>query len=101
MVASERADEIELDNGTVIMVKTSDSPSVRGLTLAAVICDEVAFWDSQGINPTPRSSSLKPVMATIPDSKLIARSSLYAMSGVLYEAHRDFFGKSDSNVLVW
>ncbi len=23
------------------------------------------------------------------------------MSGVLYEAHRDYFGKSDSNVLVW
>lgn len=37
----------------------------------------------------------------IPDSKLIAISSPYAMSGVLYEAHRDFFGKSDSNVLVW
>ena len=34
MVASERADEIELDNGTVIMVKTSDFRSVRGLTLA-------------------------------------------------------------------
>ena len=23
------------------------------------------------------------------------------MSGCLYEAHRDYFGKSDSNVLVW
>ena len=23
------------------------------------------------------------------------------MSGVLYETHRDYFGKSDSNVLVW
>ena len=40
-------------------------------------------------------------MATIPDSKLIAISSPCAMSGVLYEAHRDFFGKSDSSVLVW
>ena len=40
-------------------------------------------------------------MDTIPDSKLIAISSPYAKSGVLYEAHRDYFGKSDSNVLVW
>jgi hypothetical protein len=40
-------------------------------------------------------------MATIPDSKLIAISTPYAMNGVLYEAHRDYFGKSDSNVLVW
>jgi hypothetical protein len=102
MVVSERADEIELDNGTVIMVKTSDFRSVRGLTLAAVICDEVAFWDSQGVSPdTEIFRALKPAMATIPDSKLIAISSPYAMSGVLYEAHRDFFGKNDSNVLVW
>jgi hypothetical protein len=43
MGVSEQADEIELDNGTVIMVKTSDFRSVRGLTVAAVICDEVAF----------------------------------------------------------
>ena len=40
-------------------------------------------------------------MATIPDYKLTAISGPYAMSGVLYEAHRDFFGKNDSNVLVW
>ena len=40
-------------------------------------------------------------MATIPDSKLIAISSPYAIRGVLYETHRDSFGKSDSNVLVW
>ena len=31
MGVSEQADEIELDNGTVIMVKTSDFRSVRGL----------------------------------------------------------------------
>jgi hypothetical protein len=102
MVVSERADEIELDNGTVIMVKTSDFRSVRGLTLAAEICDQVAFWDSQGVSPdTEIFRALKPAMATIPDSKLIAISSPYAMSGVLYEGHRDYFGKSDSNVLVW
>ena len=40
-------------------------------------------------------------MATIPDYKLIAISSPYAMSGVLYEAHGDLFGKNDSNILVW
>ena len=102
LVVSERADEIELSNGTVIMVKTSDFRSVRGLTLAAVICDEVAFWDSQGVSPdTEIFRALKPAMATIPNSKLIAISSPYAVSGVLYEAHRDFFGKNDSKVLVW
>src|SRR5215207_1800692 len=47
----ERADEIELNNGVVIMVKTSDYRAIRGLTIAACILDEIAFWDSGGISP--------------------------------------------------
>jgi hypothetical protein len=55
MVVSERADQIELDNGTVIMVNTSAFRSVRGLSLAVVICDEVAFWDHKASHPIPKS----------------------------------------------
>ena len=51
MIAVERADEIELDNDVIIMVKTSDFRAIRGLTVAAAILDEVAFWDSEGISP--------------------------------------------------
>src|SRR5262249_57415227 len=51
MIAVERADEIELDNGVIIMVKTSDFRAIRGLTVAAAILDEVAFWDSEGVSP--------------------------------------------------
>ena len=47
MIAVERADEIELDNGVIIMVKTSDFRAIRGLTVAAAILDEVAFWDTK------------------------------------------------------
>ena len=51
MVVVERADEIELDNGVTIMVKTSDYRAIRGLTIAGCIADEIAFWDSQGVSP--------------------------------------------------
>jgi hypothetical protein len=51
MIVSERADEIELNNQVTIMVKTSDYRAIRGLTVALCILDEIAFWDSQGINP--------------------------------------------------
>jgi hypothetical protein len=62
-----------LNNGVTIMVKTSDFRSVRGLTLAAVVADEVCFWDSQGVSPdTEIFAALRPAMATIPGSKLIA-----------------------------
>lgn len=102
MVVSEKTDEIELDNGTVIMVKTSDFRSVRGLTLAAVIADEVCFWDSQGVSPDVEIfAALRPAMATIPGSKLIAISSPYSKHGVMYEAHREYHGNDDASILVW
>ena len=40
-------------------------------------------------------------MATIPNSKLIVISSPYARWGVLYEVHDQYWGKDDSEVLVW
>jgi hypothetical protein len=51
MVVNETADEIELDNGVTLMVKTSDFRAIRGLTIALCVADEVAFWDGQGVNP--------------------------------------------------
>jgi Phage Terminase len=102
MIAVERADEIELDNGVIIMVKTSDFRAIRGLTVAAAILDEVAFWDSEGISPDREVlTALRPATSTIPGAKLIAISTPYSQAGSLYEAHRDHYGKEDEQVLVW
>ena len=73
MIAVERADEIELDNDVIIMVKTSDFRAIRGLTVAAAILDEVAFWNAEGVSPDHEVlTALRPAMATIPGAKLIA-----------------------------
>src|SRR4030095_6098068 len=102
MIEVERADEIELDNGVIIMVKTSDFTALRGLTLAAAVLDEVAFWDSEGISPDREVlTALRPATSTIPNAKLIAISTPYSQSGSLYEAHRDHYGKDDELFLVW
>jgi len=102
MVTNWRSDEIELQNGITIAVKTSDYRAVRGVTLVCCIADEVAFWDSQGINPdTAIFQALRPAMVTIPEAKLLVISSPYAKAGVLFEAHRKYFGHDDRNVLVW
>ena len=93
MIAVERADEIELDNGVIIMVKTSDFRAIRGLTVAAAILDEVAFWDSEGVSPDREVlTALRPATSTIPGAKLIAISTPYSQAGSLYEAHRDLVG---------
>src|SRR4030095_4011113 len=102
MIAVERADEIELDNGVIIMVKTSDFRAIRGITVAAAILDEVAFWDSEGISPDREVlTALRPATSTIPNAKLIAISTPYSQAGSLYEARRDHYGKDDELVLVW
>ncbi len=102
MVAVERADEIELDNGVTIMVKTSDYRAIRGLTIAACIADEIAFWDSQGVSPDHEVfTALRPAMATIPTAKLLCISTPYARSGVLFEAHKDHYGHDNDHALVW
>ena len=102
MIDVERADEIELNNGVIIMVKTSDFRAIRGLTVAAAILDEVAFWDSEGINPDHEVlTALRPATSTIPDAKIIAISTPYSQSGSLYEAYKEHYGKDDDHTLVW
>ena len=102
MIEVERADEIELDNGVIIMVKTSDFRAIRGLTVAAAILDEVAFWDMEGISPDREVlTALRPATSTIPNAKLIAISTPYSQAGSLYEAHKEFYGVDNDDVLVW
>ena len=45
--------ELRLNNGIDIEVRAADYRRLRGLTLIAVIADEVAFWSSDySANPT-------------------------------------------------
>jgi hypothetical protein len=40
-------------------------------------------------------------MATFPDAMIIAASSPYAKRGILWDAHKRYFGKDDPGTLVW
>jgi hypothetical protein len=102
MIAAERGDEIELSTGITIMVKASDFGGVRGPTIACVICDELAFWPSEGLNPDSEVlAAIRPAMATIPDAKLLAISTGYGQIGSLFEMHKRYWAKDDDDVLVW
>ena len=96
------AEPIELGNRIVIEIQAASFRGVRGYTVVAALCDEIAFWRSdESANPDAEIlDALRPAMATIPNSLLIGLSSPYAKRGVLYEAWRDHYGK-DSDVLVW
>jgi hypothetical protein len=103
MVSRRGKEAIHLNNGISIEIHTCSFRSVRGYTVVAAICDEIAFWrDETSANPDEEIiSSIKPGMATIPDSLLLCISSPYARRGALWKTYKRYFGKDDDRVLVW
>jgi hypothetical protein len=103
MVEREVAEGVDLTNGVTIEVHTASFRAVRGYTLVAAICDEVAFWrvDEDAAEPDREIlNALRPGMATCPGALLLAISSPYARRGELWRAYERHFGK-DGDVLVW
>lgn len=95
--------EIELKNQITISVKTCDYRTVRGFTVVAAVCDELAFWKGEYSAQPDKEiiNALRPSMATVPGSMLIGISTAYARKGILYEVYRRHYGKDSKNVLVW
>jgi hypothetical protein len=101
MVLRENSEQIELNNRCVIEITTASHRSVRGYTLAACICDEIAFWHVDGASPDKEIiAAIRPALATL-GGKLVALSSPYAKRGVLWDTFKRAFGDDgESRVLV-
>ena len=100
LILREDAESITLTNRTAIEVHTASFRAVRGYTVACCIADEVAFWRSEdSANPDHEIiNAIRPAMATL-NGKLIALSSPYSKRGILWDAHRRYYGK-ESPILV-
>jgi hypothetical protein len=83
-------------------VTSASFRSVRGFTLVAALCDEIAFWQGEGCaNPDSEIlAALRPAMATIPNAMLLCASSPYARRGALFSAYKAHFGKNGDPALV-
>ena len=102
MVENITADAIEFNNGITLEIHASSYRSVRGYTIVAALCDEIAFWRSEdSANPdTEILAALRPAMATIENALLLCLSTPYSRRGVLWDAHKRHFGK-EGDTLVW
>jgi hypothetical protein len=102
MVQAERAEAIDLTNRVTIEVHTASYRTTRGYSIAAALCDEIAFWptDESATPDTEILTALRPGMASVPGSMLLCASSPYARRGALWNAFRRHYGK-DGDVLVW
>ncbi len=102
LIEAARQESIDQTNRITIEVHTASFRTVRGYTIVAALCDEIAFWTgADSSNPDFEIiTALKPAMATIPNAMLLCASSPYARKGSLFEAYDRYFGK-DGSTLVW
>jgi hypothetical protein len=104
MVARETAESFDLSNGITIEISVASFRAVRGYTVVCALADEVAFWRSAEDSASPDfeiMAALQPAMGSIPGAMLLCASSAYAKKGVLYDAHKNYWGKNEDGVLVW
>jgi hypothetical protein len=103
MVENRTLETINLTNRISIEIHTCSFRAVRGYTIVAAVCDEIAFWRSEeSANPDIEIlNGLRPGMASIPGSLLLCISSPYARRGALWQAYQKHFGKDGDPVLVW
>lgn len=103
MVERETADAFDLVGNVTIEIATASYRSTRGYTIAAALCDELAFWPSDDAAEPDYAvlDALRPGMATIPGAMLLCASSPYARRGALWDAWRQHFGQEGDPVLVW
>ena len=77
MVESRTKETINLTNRVTIEVHTANFRAIRGYTVIAAICDEIAFWRSDEYSASPDKEiiqAVRPGLATIPDSLLLCIS---------------------------
>jgi hypothetical protein len=92
----------DLTTGATVEVRTAAFGSIRGRTYAAVVADELAYWQrEEGSNPASEVlGAVRPGLVTL-GGPLIGISSPYAKAGPLWEAWTRYYGKDDARVLVW
>jgi hypothetical protein len=103
LIERETSELIELSTRINIRVHTCSIKSVRGPTVCACICDEIAFWPKEDQrNPDEEViASIRPAMASIGGGLLIAASSPYARRGSLFQAFNKHYAKENDPILVW
>jgi hypothetical protein len=102
LIVRQTAETIELSTGVSIEIATASYRTPRGYTIVGAVVDEEAFlMGDDSSNPDVEIlRAIRPSLASVPGSLLVAISSPYAARGELFNTHERYFGR-DGDVLVW
>jgi len=104
LVMRETDEVIELCNRIEIVTAANSFRSIRGRSVVCAILDECAFSPSledESSRPIEETvTALMPALARVPGSRLVAISTPYRKSGLLYEKWQESYGKPDPDILV-
>jgi hypothetical protein len=103
LVTQETADGIEIaSNGVEIIVLANRFRSLRGRTVLCAIFDECAYWRSEDSTDPDQETyaAIVPAMITLPDSMLIAITTVYRKAGLAYDKWAKYYGRNDPDTLV-
>lgn len=101
MIVREGEEFIELSNNVTILIQACSSRGLRGFSTAAIILDELAFFQSKD-SGNPTEEVLKALSPTLlPKAKLFGISTPFGRWGYLFKIFSKAYGKPDKDVLVW
>jgi hypothetical protein len=101
-VARDTADLMELKRGTALGAYPCRPPALRGVRASIVVLDEPAFYITTDGRPTDTEMwRVARGRVAMTGGKIVAISSPYAQSGLLWDLHRKHFGNDDSPTLIW
>jgi hypothetical protein len=102
MVVHQDSESVDLDNMISIEITTASYRTIRGYSVVAALCDEIAFWRSDdSANPAEEIlGALRPAMSTIPGAMLLCLGTPYKRSGPLYDTYRKHYGQNSSVLVV-
>ena len=103
LVVSITATTVQLATGARVLVLPAIGATVRGLTLAAAVCDEIGFWwtdEDSAYRDADVLEALRPALATT-GGPLICLSSPWRRQGALWEAYNRYHGAPADDVIVW
>jgi len=101
-VSRDTSDYLELQRGTALAAYPCKPAALRGVKASIVVLDEPAHFISTDGRPTDLEMwRVARGRVAMTGGKIVAISSPYAQSGLLYELHKRHFGNDDSPTLVW